>query len=210
MAILINVLSGLNGNDRLSDSDGDDSLAGGKGNDLLTGGVGNDPPAGNDGDDVLRGGAGIDTIVGGSGTNIVQLDSTSGADLVTGFVSGTDDVRVSMGTATRIGDGDTLVEGAVTRSAANLFSSAAELVVFTNNIVGSITAAAAALKIGSATAAYTIGAQRLFVVDSGSSTAVFRFVAADADAAVEMNKLTPLATPSGTASTTTGDDLFGG
>ena len=198
--------AGLSGNG----NDWNNTITGNSGNNSLGGAGGNDALAGGDGNDTLRGGSGSDTLAGGAGADIVQLDSTSGSDTVTGFVSGTDDLRVSMGTATRIGDGDTQVEFAATRATAGGFSTAAELVVFSSNIVGTITTAAAAAKIGAATAAYAVGSQRLFVVDNGASSAVFRFVAADADAQVETSELTLLATLSGTASTSTGDYLFGG
>jgi Ca2+-binding RTX toxin-like protein len=192
--------TGSSGNNVLTGNTGSNSLSGGNGSDVLNGG---------DGNDTLRGGAGSDTIVGGNGADVVQLDSTSGSDSVTGFVSGTDDVRLATLTLP-IGDGDTVVESATTRSSPGLFAKSAELVVFTSNIFGAITTVNAAAKIGSATSVYTVGDARLFVVDNGSATAVFRFVAAAAHAAVESAELTLLATLTGTASTTTADYLFGG
>jgi Ca2+-binding RTX toxin-like protein len=192
--------TGSSANNLLNGNTGSNSLAGGSGNDTLNGG---------DGNDTLRGGTGSDSIVGGAGADVVQLDGTSGSDRVTGFVSGSDDMRLATATLA-IGDGDTLVESATTRSSPGLFGKSAELVVFTSNIVGSITTSNAAAKIGSATSAYAVGDARLFVVDNGTDTAVFRFVAADADAAVEAAELTLLATLAGTASTTIGDYLFGG
>jgi hypothetical protein len=138
----------------------------------------------------------------------VRLNSISGSDTISDFASGSDDIVIAA-SVLRIGDGDNLREGAVTRPAPGGFASTAELVVFTTNIAGAITAASAAAAIGSATTAYAVGAKAVFAVDNGTSSAVYLFTAADADAAVEAGELQLLATLSGTPSTTLADYLFG-
>jgi hypothetical protein len=107
-----------------------------------------------------------------------------------------------------VGDGDTTVEGAVVRTAPGGFSNAAELVIFTTNIVGAIDATSAAAQIGSATAAYAVGADRLFAVDNGTQTGVFLFQSAGADALVSAAELTQIALVNGDQSSLS-DYVFG-
>jgi hypothetical protein len=92
-----------------------------------------------------------------------------------------------------IGDGDAVVEGAATRASAGGFAKSAELVVFSSNIVGSITTTAAAAKIGSATSAYATGDDRLFVVDNGTQSGIYRFRSSAANATVTAAELTLVA-----------------
>jgi hypothetical protein len=108
-----------------------------------------------------------------------------------------------------VGDGDALLEGAVSMAGPGGFAKTAELVIVTGNIAGAINTTTAAAKIGSATSAYAVGNKALFVVDNGASSAVYLFTAADADAAVEANELTLLAQLTTAPSTTTADFLFG-
>jgi hypothetical protein len=174
-------------------------IDGAGGNDRITGGAAND---------TLIGGAGVDSLIGGAGADDFVLSSSSAADLIYDFKGGSstagDDIMVSRA-GIRIGDGDTLLEGALSRSAPGGFANTAELVIFTSNISGSITTAAAAAKIGSAASAYAVGRTALFAVDNGVSSAVFLFTAADADAAVEAIELRLLATLTSTPSTAVGD-----
>jgi Ca2+-binding RTX toxin-like protein len=174
-------------------------LSGSKFADKLAGHLGNNTLDGRDGADTLTGGAGSDTFM---------LRSLVGSDTITDFASGTDRIMVRQSTI-HVGDGDTLVEGAVTVVGPGGFSASAELIVVTGNIAGSITAASAAAKIGSASSAYAVGRDALFMVDNGSSSALYLFSAIDADAQVEAGELTLLATLTGTAATTTADLLFG-
>jgi hypothetical protein len=174
-------------------------IDGAGGNDRITGGAAND---------TLIGGTGVDSLIGGAGADDFVLSSSSAADLIYDFKGGSstagDDIMVSRA-GIRIGDGDTALEGAIARSAPGGFSKGAELAVFTSNISGSITTAAAAAKIGSATSAYAIGNTALFAVDNGISSAVYLFTAADADAAVEATELRLLATLTSTPSTAISD-----
>jgi hypothetical protein len=109
--------------------------------------------------------------------------------------------------AIRIGDGDTRVEGAVTRSSPGGFSRSAELVIFKKSL-SSTSATAAARAIGSATKAFTTGSKRLFVVRSGTTTAVYRFVASSANAGVSASELTLLAKLVGSSGTVIADYRF--
>lgn len=175
-------------------------------------GTGNALPnviVGNAGANVLAGGGGADTLTGGAGPDVFVLGSAGAADTVKDFTSGSDHLRVSQG-AFPVGDGDANVDGAVTRGAPGGFAPSAELVVFTSNIAGRITVAAAASRIGSATTAYEVGDTALFMVDNGAGSALFLFTAADANAVVAASELQLLASLAGTPSTTTGDLLFGG
>ena len=173
---------------------------------LLTGASGNDSLSGLGGADTLRGDAGNDVLTGGAGADSFQFNSTVGSDIVADFSSGTDRLQMSIG-ALQIGDGDLLVEGAVATGGPGGFGASAELVILTANIAG-LTAADAAAAAGSANAAYAIGQKVLFAVDTGSSSALFLFTSAGADAAVGAAELTLLATLQGTGSTTLGDYLF--
>lgn len=174
-------------------------------------GTGNDLPnviVGNGAANVLDGRGGADTLTGSAGADVFVLGSAGAADTVRDFARGVDRLKVSQAAFT-IGNGDTSVDGAVTRGAPGGFAPTAELVVFTSNITGGITAASAAAKIGSATAAWAVGDRCLFMVDNGSSSALFLFTAADANADVTAGELQLLVTLTGTASTTTADLLFG-
>ena len=174
------------------------TLVGASGNDTLLGGSGND---------TIRGDQGSDKLTGGTGADVFVFNSTVGSDAASDFVSGTDDVRLSM-SSLRVGDGDLLVEGGLTRGAPGGFGPGAELVIFTDN-VAALTPAAAAAAIGSASSAYAVGRTALFAVDNGSSSALYLFTSTAADAAVSAAELTLLVTLNGTASTVPGDYLFG-
>jgi Ca2+-binding RTX toxin-like protein len=172
-----------------------------------TGNTLNNVLVGNSAANVLNGKAGADTLTGGGGNDTFVFDSqVGGFDTVTDWHSATDTMRFSMA-GVPVGDGDAVVEGAVTRSAPGGFSPSAELVVFTANISGAITAASAAATIGSATSAYAAGHNVLFAVDNGTQTGVFLFHSAGADAQVSAPELTQIALLNGDA-TSTSDYVF--
>ncbi len=183
-----------------------DRLDGGAGNDLLRGDFGNDSLLGGAGIDTLDGGTGNDTLTGGTEADLFVFNNKSGRDTLTDFLSGTDDLQFVQSTL-KVGDGDALVEGALTRAAPGGFSATAELVIFTTNAAG-LTTAAAAATIGSATAAYAAGRTALFAIDNGTSSAVYLFTSSGADAVVSAGELTLLATLTGTPSTAIGDYVF--
>lgn len=173
---------------------------------LLSGAAGNDTLVGGAGNDTLYGGAGIDRVTGGTGADVIVLDNRSNSDIVLDFVSGTDDLRFRMGTL-GIGDGDFVVDGGTTRTAAGGFSRSAELVIFSTDVAALSTTNASAA-IGAASSAYAVGQSALFVVDTGVSSGVYLFTAADANATVSASELTLLATLSGTGATGLGDYVF--
>ena len=152
------------------------------------------------GADTLTGGAGSDTLTGGTGPDSFVFDSLVGADNITDWSSVDDGLRFSMA-GVRVGDGDTLVEGGVVRAAPGGFGTGAELVIFSADIAGAITASSAAAAIGSATAAYAVGDARLFAVDNGTQSGVFLFRSAGADAQVGAGELTLLVAARGGATT---------
>ncbi|WP_410498808.1 hypothetical protein [Chitinibacter sp. S2-10] len=147
---------------------------------------------GGSGDDVLIGAAGNDVLYGGAGADRFVFDSKSGFDTVKDFATGSDKIVFDSSGLGGLGDKDGILEGSVIRGAPGGFTKAAELVVFSSNISGSITAVSAAAKIGSASSAYVVGDERIFVVDNGTQTGIYLFKAVDADAAVESNELTLL------------------
>ncbi|MBV9932373.1 MAG: calcium-binding protein [Alphaproteobacteria bacterium] len=88
---LDNVMYGGGGNDVLSGLDGADTLRGQAGNDTLDGG---------NGDDLLIGGAGADTLTGGAGADMFRIGyyesgTGAGADRITDFTSGVDQIDLS-------------------------------------------------------------------------------------------------------------------
>ncbi len=89
-------LYGGDGFDSLSGDDGNDILNGGNDPDLLLGGVGDDSLSGGAGDDFLAGGFGSDTMTGGLGADTFSYQSAAeGADQITDFASGTDQISIS-------------------------------------------------------------------------------------------------------------------
>ncbi len=181
-------------------------LIGNAAHNTMNGGGGNDSIGGGAGNDTLQGGAGSDRLTGGTGADRFVFDSTSGSDTITDFASGIDKVAFRMAQL-GVGNGNTTIDGAQLKSAPGGFSTAAELVVFTTN-APALTNTAAAAAIGSANSAYAAGAKALFTVDDGTSSAVFLFSAANANAAVEAAELTLLATLQGAAATALADYAF--
>jgi Ca2+-binding RTX toxin-like protein len=198
---------GTAGNDRFTGTAAAEILIGGPGDDRLAGEAGADVLGGAAGNDTLTGGSGADRLAGGAGADAFVFNSLAGADTVSDFVSGTDRLRLAQA-GVRIGDGDTLVEGAVSVAGPGGFAPGAELVIVTGTIAGAINTASAAAAIGGASAAYAAGATRLFAVDNGASSGLFLFISAGANAGVSAAELTLLATLQGTAATAVGDYLF--
>lgn len=169
---------------------------------------GNGTLDGGGGADTLNGAASYDMLIGGAGSDVFVFEPADEemADQIVGFVSGVDRIAI----VGAFGNGNTTIDGAVTRSAPGGFAASAELVVFSADITSpSLDAAAAAATIGSASSAYATGATRLFVVDSGSSSALFLFTSSAADATVSASELVQLALLSGTSQTVVGDYQFG-
>jgi Tol biopolymer transport system component len=168
-------------------------ITGNAANNRLDGGAGNDRLDGGAGKDVLIGGPGADLLIGGAGADLYALNSAVGTDTVSGFVSGSD--RVSL-QGLRIGDRDSIVERSVVRAAPGGFAPGAELVVMSRKASG-LSAAAASAAIGKATGSYSKGARRIFVVNNGTDTRVFLFVASGPGPTVSGAELTALAVVKG-------------
>jgi Ca2+-binding RTX toxin-like protein len=216
-----NKIFGEDGNDQLWGSSGNDSLAGGAGADVMVGRAGNDTleagtplvptgafstaadqmwgddqfGSGTVGNDVFR-------FVGGSGA--IETSPGNGqwyfsvGSLVADFQSGSDKLAIDN---VIVGDGDATLEGVVTHTSGD-FDKDAELVVFTANAsatfsfgtsMASFLASAVTTVIGSADASFAVGNERIFVVDNGTSSAVFAFEADNADAAVTVEELSLIA-----------------
>jgi Ca2+-binding RTX toxin-like protein len=159
------------------------------------------------GGNTLDGGSGHNELYGGGGSDTFVLSSLSGWDSIGDF-NLADQLRIKQSTVP-VGDGDTTLDGAVTRAAPGGFATSAELVIFTSNMKGAITAASAAAHIGHATSAYAVGQTALFVVDNGTDSAVYYFKSAGNDAVVSASELTLLASLEGAAQTGVSNYLFG-
>ena len=97
------LLFGDEGQDTIYGGDGDDDLRGGIQTDTLYGESGNDFLRGEDGNDILYGGAGRDVFTGGAGNDqfwFMDGDfaglTSSTADRITDFVSGSDRIRLDL------------------------------------------------------------------------------------------------------------------
>ncbi|MEK8031018.1 calcium-binding protein [Ideonella sp. DXS29W] len=179
------------------------TLSGGDGRDTITGTLTN-------GQCVVDGGAGDDTLqvnVNAGGFGEVTLKGGEGSDLfvmtdhqnlypyqtwTTDFASGADHLGVSQ-SAISVGNGDLVIDGAVTIDGPGGFDSNAELVLVAADIFGDITLDSAAAAIGSANQAYQTGQTVLFVVDNGDQTQLLSFTSSGADAQVTADELTVVA-----------------
>ncbi len=200
---LANTLWGNDGNDTLNGGGGSDNLYGDYGNDVLNGGVENDILQGGGGDDILDGGAGSDTLLGDSGKDTFVLANKDNAYDIFQYFSGSDDkIRLQQSGLGNIGDGDTLIEGGVIKTASGGFSNSAELVIFKSPISHDIYDVGAV--IGRASSAYAIGDQRIFIVKNDvlsihednihyADSGVYLFTSANTDAVVSNSELKLLA-----------------
>ncbi|MYM68112.1 hypothetical protein GTP45_14905 [Pseudoduganella sp. FT55W] len=173
----------------------------------IKGGIGADKLTGGTGNDTLSGGAGSDTLAGGLDADTFVLNSATGIDTISDLLTGTDKLAISQA-AFAIGNGDAVIDGAELRTSAGGFSSSAELVVFTPNVSGTVSAATAAAVIGSAASGFTLNQQALFVVDNGANSYVYLFKSSGTDAAVSVGELTQIAVLTGNAATALADYQF--
>jgi Ca2+-binding RTX toxin-like protein len=88
-------ISGGDGEDTIYAGAGNDTIDGGVGNDLLFNGDGDDTVAGGSGDDTLWGAAGNDVLTGGDGADTFAFVAGNGADTISDFESGVDEVLFS-------------------------------------------------------------------------------------------------------------------
>lgn len=131
-------ISAMGGNDRANGGLGNDWADGGRGNDLVYGGMGDDFAIGGAGNDIIDGGTGDDDLFGGAGRDMLYggegeddfifravneiSNSTIATDTIFGFVSGVDDIDLSVIDASRGGTNDDAFvfrgTGAISASAA--------------------------------------------------------------------------------------------
>jgi Ca2+-binding RTX toxin-like protein len=208
-----NNLAGNYGNDTLIGQAGNDYLYGGSGNDNLQGGADIDYLSGDAGDDKFFGGAGVDVYYGSTGADTFYFDvkEVAGFDSVSDFVSGEDKIAIDQSAFGGIGNGDTTINNAVTKYGAGGFGTGAEMVIFTHGYLASNTnptTADAAAAIGSASAAYAAGDDRLFVLDNGGYGHLYLFHSANANALVEAAELQLIGILTNAPDTVLSDYLF--
>jgi Ca2+-binding RTX toxin-like protein len=200
------VVAGWNGN-------GDCSVDGGLGDDVLSGRSGNGSVTidGGVGNDTLTSAHGMAALTGGDGLDLFVLSAKQvlGTDQVwtTDFSSGTDHLGISQATLA-VGNGDLVVDNAVTVDGPGGFDSNAELVVLAADIFGDVTAESAAAAIGSANQAYEAGQTVLFMVDNGVNSTALYFTSSGNDAAVTADELSIVGTLVNTTSTAAEDIVW--
>jgi serralysin len=109
----MDTLVGGDGNDILDGGAAADSLRGDAGADVLLGGAGDDTLDGGLGADTLTGGAGSDRLTGGADIDRFVLNSLTGTDEITDFVSGIDKIAINKSVFTA-------ATGAVSATATNV------------------------------------------------------------------------------------------
>ncbi len=106
-------LTGGTAADTLTGGNGADTISGGAGADVLDGGLGADSISGDIGNDTITGGIGNDTLSGGDGADVFRfLAASNGADTITGFVSGTDDLDMVTNAVIGAVAGNTIINAA--------------------------------------------------------------------------------------------------
>ena len=158
---------------------------------------------------VLDGGVGADLLRGGEGADIFVIGTIDGGvDGVLDFESGIDKLFVKSGVGGfNIGNGDETIDGATLKTVPGSFLiGAEELVIFSYDIVGQITAAKAAAQV--ADVWYSSYGDQLFVFDNGVDSAVFKYDSLGIGG-VHPSELTLITMLQGTAQTVLSDYLFG-
>ncbi len=206
-------LYGGDANDVLRGGDGNDYVYGQGGNDLIQGGsVTNSGVYYVSGGDVLWGGYyGADGLDADTfrfdaptaANKAVETFPSSGTfyfntgSLIADFNPAVDLIQFA---ASSVGDNDTLLENvAIKTTAGGTFSAASEMTIFRTDVAATFSysnsqltyfdAAAVTAVIGNASTAFAAGSERMFVVDDGTSSAIFQFVSSAADAVVSTSEL---------------------
>jgi Ca2+-binding RTX toxin-like protein len=191
------------------------TLTAGAGDDLLHAATGlglGQWLSGGDGNDTLSVGQGVSFLHGDGGSDrfVLAEREVNGANMVTvsDFASGLDLLTVRQGSLP-VGDGDLVVDGAVTVNGPGGFGAGAELVIVSADISGDLTLDKAAAAIGSANGAYADGQTVVFMVDNGVQSWALYFESDGTDAAVSVAELSLLARLTGTPSTDVNDITWG-
>lgn len=191
------------------------TLNGGDGNDSLTAIGGVDVTTsllGGAGSDTLSAGAGRDTLTGGSDADLFVLSAleitNQDRTFITDFERNVDHLSVSQSKVS-VGNGDQVVDGAVTVWGPGGFNASSELVIVAADIFGSVTLESAANAIGSANQAYAVGQSAVFMVDNGQESWAMYFQSLDGDAIVSAAELSVLAQLGSTPSIGVGDIVWG-
>jgi Ca2+-binding RTX toxin-like protein len=203
----------------IQSNEGSNVLYGGAGNDTLVAGTFVEPQvAPMARGDTLSGGAGADRFEvrqAVSSNGVIELATGSGvfgwttAALIADFQTGVDDFVFL---ASQVGDGDTVIEGAVVATGPGGFGSDAELIIIRSDAatgdlrdLRAIDAAPLAAAIGSAATPFAASQTALIVVDNGQSSAIFLFQSADGNAALSADELFMLAMVDGVTNLTAAD-----
>jgi trimeric autotransporter adhesin len=181
------------GNTRGTGHSGDEYIKGNWGNNVISGGVG--------GQDTLDGWVGSDLFV------ISDVAGDTVRDMELGEKIKVDQAHVS------IGNGDNIVDGAVTIDGPGGFSRDAEFVMLSGDVLveGRTLEEAAAAAFGNADAAYATGTTRMFGMsyNHGVATVLFHFESLDGDAVVDADELTVLVQMDTYTDFTAADLIFG-
>lgn len=203
---VLSTIDGAAGNDTLLGAARNDTIDGGEGNDSMAGGFGGDLLRGGDGDDVLKGDGGADSLVGGAGSDAFVIGGPYEADVVADFVSGTDRILIDLAAAGAIGNGDAVVDGAITLAGPGGWGAADELVVFSTDLAA-LTSTNAAAAAGTPVSDVAAGSRSLWVFDDGQRSGVYLFVS-DGNPGVWEGEVILLATLEGTPAGTVIADYF--
>lgn len=155
---------------------------------MLTGNAGANTLNGGGGADVLNGGAGADVLWGGEGADRFIFDSLIGSDSVQDFESGVDRIVLDNSALGGVGNNDAVLDGAIVTATAG-FDNAAELIIFSNLITGTITNNSASDIIGNSGGSFSVGDERVFVVNNGTQSGVYLFEEKYGDTAVAADEL---------------------
>jgi len=228
-------LHGNAGDDVLAGQSNEDSLVGGAGMDELRGGAAlpaNGATTSSYGDHLFgdedRGTGGgetdlfiFDTVLAENGVS--ETFTGSGAfEFINGATIGDFETAVDAFLVAKefVGDGDNLLEGAVTTTSAGAsFSASAEIVFMRANVVDTfaygrtsffddIDAAAVDAVVGNASASMAVNTTKLFVLDDGTNSAVFLFQSNNGDSVVTLDELYLLSVVTGQSAMTGSDFLL--
>ncbi|MEF8748709.1 MAG: calcium-binding protein [Candidatus Accumulibacter propinquus] len=164
---------------------------------------------GNAAANVLDGGVGADLLRGGEGADTFVIGSIAGGtDRVLDFQQGVDRLLIKSGAdGFNIGNGDQVINQGTVKTVHDWLMGYEELVIFTENISGTITAEKAAALIYDVWYSSSYGDQ-LFVFDNGADSAIFEYHSLGLSG-VDPSELTLIATLQGTAQTGLADYFFG-